>query len=104
MPFLLTEILNFQCSTHLIGVGSLSKLEDIPLFYRNLYGSELIPEYYCPIADDSCGNEILLCTDENNKYGAVFFADHELFYEDESFVITKLADSFEEFIHLLREG
>ena len=26
VPFLLTEILNFQCSTHLIGVGSLSKL------------------------------------------------------------------------------
>ena len=26
MPFLLAEILNFQGSTHLIGVGSLSKL------------------------------------------------------------------------------
>jgi len=27
MPFLLAEILNFQGSTHLIGVGSLSKLD-----------------------------------------------------------------------------
>ena len=26
MPFLLAEVLNFQCTTHLIGVGSLSKL------------------------------------------------------------------------------
>ena len=26
MPFLLAEILNFQGSTHLIGVGSLSKV------------------------------------------------------------------------------
>ena len=26
MPFLLAEILNFQGSTHLIGVGSLSKI------------------------------------------------------------------------------
>jgi hypothetical protein len=24
MPFLLAEVLNFQCTTHLIGVGSLS--------------------------------------------------------------------------------
>lgn len=26
MPFLLAEVLNFQCTTHLIGVGSLSNL------------------------------------------------------------------------------
>lgn len=26
MPFLLAEVLNFQCTTHLIGVGSLSQL------------------------------------------------------------------------------
>ena len=30
MPFLLAEILNFQGSTHLIGVGSLSKLLSFP--------------------------------------------------------------------------
>jgi hypothetical protein len=29
MPFLLAEILNFQGSTHLIGVGSLSKKNNI---------------------------------------------------------------------------
>ena len=28
MPFLLAEILNFQGSTHLIGVGSLSNLDE----------------------------------------------------------------------------
>ena len=27
MPFLLAEILNFQCALHLKGVGSLSKIE-----------------------------------------------------------------------------
>lgn len=26
MPFLLAEVLNFQCTTHLIGVGSLSNV------------------------------------------------------------------------------
>ena len=29
MPFLLTEILNFQGSTHLIGVGSFSELFEV---------------------------------------------------------------------------
>lgn len=27
MPFLLAEVLNFQCTTHLIGVGSLSNVK-----------------------------------------------------------------------------
>ena len=35
MPFLLAEILNFQGSTHLIGVGSLSKLKMVK---RTMYG------------------------------------------------------------------
>ena len=86
-----------------LDIYSFNKIEDIPLFYNNLYGSELIPEHYCPIADDSCGNEILLCTIKDSNYGNIFFADNEMFEADESFVITKLADSFEEFINLLRE-
>lgn len=32
MPYLLAEILNFQGSTHLIGVGSLSKIVKIAEF------------------------------------------------------------------------
>jgi hypothetical protein len=33
MPFLLAEILNFQGSTHLIGVGSLSNIISISDFF-----------------------------------------------------------------------
>ena len=35
MPFLLAEILNFQGSTHRIGVGSFSNVEVPGLTYRN---------------------------------------------------------------------
>ena len=37
MPFLLAEILNFQGSTHLNGVGSLSFLHYIVLFCRQTH-------------------------------------------------------------------
>ena len=36
MPFLLAEILNFQGSTHLIGVGSLSN--KLKMVKRTMYG------------------------------------------------------------------
>ena len=40
MPFLLAEILNFQGSTHLIGVGSLSKCMHMTLFAVNKWEQE----------------------------------------------------------------
>ncbi len=86
-----------------LDIYSFNKLEDIPDFYDNLYSSELIPKHYCPIADDSCGNEILLCIAQNEKYGEIFFADHELFEEDERWTITKIASSFTQFIEMLQE-
>ncbi len=87
-----------------LDIYSFNKLEDIPVFYDNLFSSELIPEHYCPIADDSCGNEILLCVNEDENYGEIFFADHELFEADESWVITKIANNFNEFIEALQEA
>lgn len=87
-----------------VDIYSFNKLEDIPNFYDNLFSSELIPEHYCPIADDSCGNEILLCVKEGEKYGMIYFADHESFYDDESWVITKIANNFNDFLEVLQEN
>ena len=87
-----------------LDIYSFNKLEDIPSFYDNLFSSELIPEHYCPIADDSCGNEVLLCVKEGENYGKIYFANHELFYVDESWVITKIADNFNSFLELLQES
>ena len=42
MPFLLAEILNFQGSTHLIGVGSLSKLILLFILVSNNYDTSEI--------------------------------------------------------------
>jgi hypothetical protein len=43
MPFLLAEILNFQGSAHLIGVGSLSKNEEIKGIFRYIGNKLFIP-------------------------------------------------------------
>ena len=48
MPFLLAEILNFQCALHLKGVGSLSK-KDIKVT-KNIYRTK----------KNNCGENILL--------------------------------------------
>ncbi len=85
-------------------IYSFNKLEDIPNFYDNLFFSELIPEHYCPIVDDSCGNEVLLCVEKGENYGMIYFANHESFYEDESWVITRIANNFNDFIEALQEN
>lgn len=82
-------------------IHSFNKLEDIPSFYENLVSAEVIPKNYYSIADDSCGNEILLCLDGSENHGKLFFGNHELYNLDESWVLSKLADSFNEFIKLL---
>ena len=47
MPFLLAEVLNFQCTTHLIGVGSLSNLlflgdDFVGIEFKNLNQEEIL--------------------------------------------------------------
>ena len=48
MPFLLAEILNFQGSTHLIGVGSLSKLYKVDVIDTTYdVGLIILVLFYC---------------------------------------------------------
>lgn len=42
MPFLLAEILNFQGSTHRIGVGSFSKIDEKEFKERCAYKKEIL--------------------------------------------------------------
>lgn len=82
-------------------IREFSTLSELPFFYGNLIGEEVIPEKFLPIASDPFGNEILLCADENN-YGKIYFGDHETYDpETDYWLITELADSFTEFIHKL---
>lgn len=60
-------------------------------------------ENYLPIAYDSSGNEFLLCLFEDENYGKVYFANHELFNPvTDFFVTTNIADSFDAFVDSLR--
>lgn len=70
--------------------------------YQNLVDEELIHKNYIPVACDSFGNEILICSDSDENNGCVFFANHEMVNPDGSFWITsKIANSFNEFINIL---
>lgn len=56
-----------------------------------------------PIAYDSSGNVFLLCLFEDENYGKVYFANHELFNPvTDFFVTTNIADSFDAFVDSLR--
>ncbi len=82
-------------------IREFSTLSELPFFYGNLIGEELIPEKFLPIASDPFDNQILLCADENN-YGKIYFADHEMYdSETDHWLMTELADSFTEFINKL---
>ena len=60
-------------------------------------------ENYLPIAYDSSGNVFLLCLFEDENYGKVYFANHELFNPvTDFFVTTNIADSFDAFVNSLR--
>ena len=60
-------------------------------------------ENYLPIAYDSSGNVFLLCLFEDENYGKVYFANHELFIPvTDIFVTTNIAESFDAFVDSLR--
>jgi len=83
-------------------IHTFNAMEDIPSFYENLVSAEVIPKFYCPIANDSCGNELLICLDHSEYHGNLFFADHELCDSEEHWILSKIANTFNDFINLLK--
>lgn len=77
-------------------------LDELYDAYENLLPEELIPKKYISFACDSGGNEILLCCDESENNGKIYFSNHEL-YEPITglWVRTEIANSFNEFISSL---
>ena len=65
-----------------------------------------IPSHMFPIADDDCGNLILLSV-KNPDRGKIYFWDHEMECEEgeepDYSNLSLIADSFEEFCDKLRE-
>ena len=57
---------------------------------------------YLPIACDSSGNVFLLFLGEDDNYGKVYFANHEMFDPaTDYFAITCIADNFDNFVNSL---
>lgn len=76
-------------------------IEEITNIYQNLVCEELIHKNYIPIACDSFGNEILLGSNKDSI--GVFFANHEMLNSNDSFwYISKIADTFDDFMNMLR--
>ncbi|KAG4098397.1 hypothetical protein H8356DRAFT_1672957 [Neocallimastix lanati (nom. inval.)] len=84
LSFKETDPETHQLMDNSFDIHSFNTLEDMPLFYENLVSSEVIPKNYYSIADDSCGNEILLCLDGSLHHQQIFFGNHELYHSDES--------------------
>lgn len=86
-------------------IQNFSNISEIPFFYENLVGAGAIPEKYLSIACDSCGNEILLCVNEFENYGKVFFGNHEVYQHGTNyFNLSLVADSFTEFLKKIYES
>lgn len=86
-------------------IQNFSSISEIPFFYKNLVGAGAIPAKYISIACDSCGNEILLCVNEFENYGKVFFGNHEVYKPGTNyFNLSLVADSFSEFLEKIYEN
>ena len=69
-----------------------------------LYISEKrIPSDIFPIAEDPFGNMVCVSV-ASGDYGKVYFWDHELEFEDNYGNLSLIANSFNEFIHKLKEN
>lgn len=77
-------------------------LDEVREEYEDNLDDPVFPEKLLPIAYDSAGNKILLGVDQTKDFGCVFFANHEWYVSQTGFyVITKMADSFDEFVNCL---
>lgn len=77
-------------------------LEEVLEEYEDNEDDPVFPEKMIPIGYDSTGNKLLIGVAEDEDYGCVFFANHEWYVSQTGFyVITKIANSFGEFVSSL---
>lgn len=77
-------------------------LSEIVFEYEDIIDENFIPSKYVPIARTSFGNLILVCISNDNEYGGIYFSNHDLFdSKNDCFTISKINDSFVDFIHSL---
>ena len=85
-------------------VDKFYSLEEVLEEYEENLDDPIIPEKFAGIAYDSNGNQILLCADDSENNGKIYFANHELYDpETDYWVLSVIADSFTEFLNSLHE-
>lgn len=95
------EIIDGEEFTQSINPDKFYDLSEVIEEYEVNLEDEVIHKGYIPIAYDSSGNLILLVAEIGEDNGKIFFANHEEQDDDGIFILSKLADSFDEFIESL---
>lgn len=77
-------------------------LNEVTFEYEDMLDENYIPPEYIPFARTSFGNLLLIYTGSAKEYGSIYFANHDLFDSNNNrFTISKITDSFSEFIDSL---
>ena len=61
---------------------------------------ETIPEWLFAFCEDSGGNPVCMSM-RDDDYGTIYFCDHEIEGDDGYYLMSRVADSFDEFISML---
>lgn len=77
-------------------------LEEVEEEYEANSEDPVFADKFIPIAIDSSGNYILMKVKDEKAYGAIYFANHELYDENNMNIVTKIANSFAIFIDSLK--
>ena len=79
-------------------------LNEMEFEYGDIVDEDYISEEYVPFARTSFGNLLLIRLDESEFNGNIYFSNHDLFNSKKNkFTISKVCNSFNEFIDCLNE-
>ncbi len=77
-------------------------LDELLEEYEDNLDDPVLPNNYISIAYDTGGNQIVMCVENGIENGKIFFANHEIYDSLTGFwIMTKISDSFNEFVSSL---
>lgn len=77
-------------------------LNKVAKAYEDILDDPILPPGFLPIANDPFGNNFIICTKQNNDFGSIWFANHELWDKETGFwVYSKISNTFNGFLSSL---
>ena len=84
-------------------IDNFFSFNEIKFEYGDVIDEGYIPSEYVPLARSSFDNLFLIRLDDSESYGSIYFANHDLFDEENNRItISKIADSFSAFVDSLK--